>query len=101
MYQLQVQASVNSQEIKKEIMKVPQAVRIQEQEVSRDLHRRSIRSSSPLPLGLGGRGPAVGVPGKSKGGSQFYLYTQEMFTEHNYVLFLVLEIQKYNDSREP
>ena len=82
-------------------MKVPQAVGIQEQAMFRDLHRRSVRSSSLLLLGLGGRDPAFGGPGKSKGGSQFYLFTQEMFTEHDHVLFEVLESQKYNDSKEP
>lgn len=99
--QLQVQTSVSSQEIRKEIMKVPQAVGIQEQAMFRELHRRSVRSSSLLLLGLGDRGPAFGGPGKSKGDSQFYLFTQEMFTEHDYVLFEVLESQKYNDSKEP
>lgn len=100
-YQLQVQASVSSREIKKEIMKVPQAVGIQEEVMFRDLHRKSVRSSSLLPLGLGSRGPAIGGPGKSKGGFQFYLCIEEMFTDHNHVLFEVLEIQKCNDSKDP
>ena len=73
---------------------------IQEQAVFRDLYREVgsqipgglLGSSSWLPLSFGGRGPAFGITGKRKGGSQFYLFTQEMFTEHNYMPSTVLGV---------
>lgn len=72
----------------------------------RDLHREKgsqisgalLGSSCQLPLKFGGRNPAFGVTGKGKGGSQFYLFTQEMFREHNYMPGTVLGVGDTEDN---